>query len=115
MPLSERALLEGAGDRSYARGEDYVRYVRGLRATAGRAYASVQAKRVYDVELEWSGQQPDGVCTCPHAADGHFCKHLVAVGLAVIDSGAVDDAAGAASALRRLCKRWTSTSFASSS
>ncbi|ORB85489.1 hypothetical protein B1987_18745 [Mycobacterium kansasii] len=99
MPLSERALLEGAGDRSYARGEDYVRYVRGLRATAGRAYASVQAKRVYDVELEWSGQQPDGVCTCPHAADGHFCKHLVAVGLAVIDSGAVDDAAGAASAL----------------
>src|ERR1700741_3715403 len=41
MPLSERALLKVAGDRSYARGEDYVRYVRGLRATAARAYASV--------------------------------------------------------------------------
>ena len=88
-----------AGDRSYARGEDYVRYVRGLRVTAGRAYASVQARRVYTVALDWSGPQPDGFCTCPHAADGHFCKHLVAVGLAVIDSGAVDDPTRMASAL----------------
>jgi hypothetical protein len=99
MPLSKRELLEVAGDRSYARGEDYVRYVRGLRATAARAYASVQAKQIYTVELEWSGPQPGGFCTCLHAADGHFCKHLVAVGLAVIDSGAVDDATRVASSL----------------
>lgn len=99
MPLSESVLLEVAGDRSYARGEDYVRFVRGLRITAEKAYASVQAKRVYTVELDWSGPQPGGFCTCPHAADGHFCKHLVAVGLAVIDSGAVDDATRVASAL----------------
>lgn len=99
MPLSERALLEAAGDRSYARGEDYVRYVRGLRITAEKAYASVQARRVYTVELDWSGRQPDGFCTCPHHSDGNFCKHLVAVGLAVIDSGAVDDVAQGASAL----------------
>jgi hypothetical protein len=97
MSLSERALLKVAGDRVYGRGEDYVRYVRGLRITAEMAYASVQAKRLYTVELEWSGPQPDGFCTCPHAADGHFCKHLVAVGLAVIDSGA--DATRVASAL----------------
>lgn len=51
------------------------------------------------MELDWSGPQPDGFCTCPHAADGNFCKHLVAVGLAVIDSGTLDDAAPAASAL----------------
>lgn len=99
MPLSERALLEVAGDRGYARGENYVRYVRGLRITADTAYASVQAKRVYAVELVWSGPQPDGFCTCPYAGQGHFCKHLVAVGLAVIDSGAVDDATRVASAL----------------
>lgn len=99
MPLSERTLLEAAGDRSYARGEDYVRYVRGLRITAEKAYASVQAKRVYTVELDWSGSQPDGSCTCPHHFDGNFCKHLVAVGLAVIDSGAVDDVARATSVL----------------
>lgn len=100
MPLSESALLKVAGDRSYGRGEDYVRHVRGLRIAAEKAYASVQAKQVYTVELDWSGPQPDGFCTCPHAADGHFCKHLVAVGLAVIDSGAVDDAARVASALK---------------
>lgn len=99
MSLSETALLTAAGDRVYGRGEDYVRYVRGLRITADKACASVQAKQVYSVEIDWSGPQPDGFCTCPHAADGHFCKHLVAVGLAVIDSGAVADATRLASTL----------------
>jgi uncharacterized Zn finger protein len=93
VPLSETTLLMAAGDQSYARGEDYVRYVRGLRITDGKAYASIQAKKVYQVELDWSGPLPDGFCTCPHHADGNFCKHLVATGLAAIDTGrvAVDD------------------------
>ena len=93
MSLSESTLLTVAGDLIYARGEDYVRYVRGLRTTESKAYASIQAKRVYTVELDWSGPLPDGYCTCPHHADGNFCKHLVATGLAAIDSGrvAVDD------------------------
>jgi uncharacterized Zn finger protein len=94
VPLSETTLLQAAGDLVYARGEDYVRYVAGLRTTEFKAYASIQAKRVYTVELDWSGPLPDGVCTCPHHAEGNFCKHLVAVGLVAIDSGrvAVDDA-----------------------
>lgn len=90
MSLSETALLTAAGDRVYGRGEDYVRHVRGLRITAEKAYASVQAKQVYTVELDWSGRLPDGYCTCPHHSDGIFCKHLVAVGLATIYSGKVD-------------------------
>lgn len=95
MPLSETTLLNVAGDLVYARGEDYVRYVRGLRTTDFKAYASIQAKNVYQVELDWSGPLPDGSCTCPHHADGNFCKHLVATGLAAIDTGrvAVDDPA----------------------
>jgi len=50
-------------------------------------------KNVYTVELDWSGPLPDGSCTCRHHADGNFCKHLVATGLAAIDTGwvAVDD------------------------
>ena len=93
MPLSETTLLKVAGDLVYARGEDYVRYVRGLRTTDFKAYASIQAKNVYQVELDWSGPLPDGSCTCPHYADGNFCKHLVATGLAAIDTGrvSVDD------------------------
>ncbi|MGV0741039.1 SWIM zinc finger family protein [Mycolicibacterium sp. XJ870] len=96
MPLSETALFSVAGDLIFARGEEYVRYVRGLRITEFKAYASIQAKNVYTVELDWSGPLPDGVCTCPHNADGNFCKHLVATGLAAIDSGrvSVDDAPG---------------------
>ena len=95
MPLSETTLLKVAGDLVYARGEDYVRYVRGLRTTDFKAYASIQAKNVYTVELDWSGPLPDGSCTCRHHADGNFCKHLVATGLAAIDTGqvAVDDTA----------------------
>src|SRR5215212_283471 len=76
VPLSEATLLNVAGDLVYARGEDYVRYVRGLRTTDFKAYASIQAKNVYTVELDWSGPLPDGFCTCPHHADGNFCKHL---------------------------------------
>jgi hypothetical protein len=72
MSLSETALLTAAGDRVYRRGEDYVRYVRGLRIAAEKAY---------------------GYCTWPHHSDGNFCKHLVAVGLATIYSGKVDDMA----------------------
>ena len=95
MALSETTLLKVAGDLVYARGEDYVRYVRGLRTTDLKAYASIQAKNVYQVELDWSGPLPDGSCTCRHHADGNFCKHLVATGLAAIDTGrvAVDDTA----------------------
>ena len=95
MPLSETTLLKAAGDLVYARGEGYVRFVRGLRTTDFKAYASIQAKNVYQVELDWSGPLRDGFCTCRHRADGHFCKHLVATGLAAIDTGrvAVDDTA----------------------
>jgi hypothetical protein len=95
VPLSETTLLQAAGDLVYARGEDYVRYVTGLRTTESKAYASIQAKNVYQVELDWSGPLPDGSCTCRHHADGNFCKHLVATGLAAIDTGrvAVDDTA----------------------
>ncbi len=49
VPLSETTLLKVAGDLVYARGED-VRYVRGFRTTAFKAYASIQAKNVYQVE-----------------------------------------------------------------
>lgn len=89
MPLSEISLLDVAGEPIYGRGEDYVRYVRGLRVTDTKAYASVQGKRVYSVELDWSGPLLDGSCTCAHRAEGNFCKHLVATGLAAIDSGRV--------------------------
>jgi uncharacterized Zn finger protein len=82
--LSADRLRRAAGDVIFERGEDYVRYVRGLQGEGGWARASVQAKRVYDVELVWTGGEIGGECTCPRWAGGNFCKHLVAVGLAVL-------------------------------
>ena len=85
--LTERLLLEEAGDLRYERGQDYVKYVVGLRVTGKRAYASIQAKRVYQCELDWAQKDIRCLCTCPFFDQGFFCKHLVAVGLAAIDAG----------------------------
>jgi len=84
--LDEQRLLARAGETVFARGEDYVRYVHGLVVRDQRATASIQARNVYVVELDWSGREVDGSCSCPFNAGGEFCKHLVAVGLASIDA-----------------------------
>jgi hypothetical protein len=83
VQFTDDDLLDLAGETVFARGEDYVRYVHGLVVSESSARASIQAKRVYQVELSWGGGVK-GSCTCPHYADGNFCKHLVAVGLAVL-------------------------------
>jgi uncharacterized Zn finger protein len=85
VELTERVLRDHAGEQIFNRGVDYVRHVHGLRAGATSARGSIQARRVYLVELDWAGTDLVGACTCPHAADGHFCKHLVAIGLAALD------------------------------
>ena len=72
---------------SFQRGEDYVRYVVGLRVVGSRAHATIQAKNVYQVELDWARKDIRCSCTCPFFDQGFFCKHLVAVGLAAIDEG----------------------------
>jgi uncharacterized Zn finger protein len=91
--LTERRLLEEAGEISFARGEDYVKYVVGLRVEGSRAKATIQAKNVYRVELDWARTDIRCSCTCPFFDQGFFCKHLVAVGLAAIDeAGEVEPA-----------------------
>ena len=84
--LTEQQLHQAAGETSFGRGEDYVRYVRGARVDGTRATGSIQARNVYTVSLDWSSGKPTGSCTCPHHAGGAFCKHLVALGLVVIDA-----------------------------
>jgi hypothetical protein len=88
MRLTETDLLASAGDTVFARGEEYVRYLRGLRVRGSNATATIQARRVYEVELDWSGRDLASACTCPHFDKGWFCKHLVALGLAAIDESA---------------------------
>jgi len=96
----EPALEDLAGDFVFERGADYLPWVSGLTLDGLFATASVDGTRKYAVSLDLSGDDPGGFCTCPHFADGNFCKHLVAVGLVAADmlEAEHDDAAASCSA-----------------
>lgn len=83
--LAEDALRRLAGDRSFERGVDYFAAGRIARLTSGdeRVEAAVQGTHRYRVELWSADGELASSCTCPIGQDGAFCKHCVAVGLAV--------------------------------
>ena len=85
MVLTERQLAAATDPRRFDHGMDYVRYVHGLRVEQDTAQATIQARRVYQTALAWTGHSVEGDCSCPDAANGFFCKHQVAVGLAVLE------------------------------
>lgn len=79
------AILEDlAGTAAFQRGEEYFSMgaVRRLQATKDKATAKVDGSETYLVELRDDDGELAYDCTCPRAADGYFCKHCVAVGLA---------------------------------
>jgi flavin-binding protein dodecin len=65
--LTEGRLLDEAGDTSFERGQDYVKYVVGLRVHNSRATASIQAKNSYQVELD---------CAHRAGAEADFATYL---------------------------------------
>lgn len=82
--LTREALRQLAGARSFERGEDYFAagQVTSLVEHAGKLTATVQGTEDYRVKISIRGEALDYDCTCPMGADGAFCKHCVAVGLA---------------------------------
>lgn len=74
-----------AGPASYARGVLYRGEGRVELGDAGahRVNAIVRGTRPYEVTLVADGNQIAWACSCPVGADGDFCKHCVAVALAV--------------------------------
>ena len=67
--------------------------VRSLRFDGSRATALVDGSDVYKVALDCSAAALDGTCTCLDAVEfGEFCKHLVAVGLALVGRAHTMDA-----------------------
>lgn len=90
--LTRAALVSLAGDLSFARGEEYAGSGRVHRvledAGSGAVTAVVRGTRDYQVRLWAEGRSVQGSCTCPYAADGMFCKHCVAAGLAWLKGGA---------------------------
>lgn len=83
--LITTAVLEDlAGATAFRRGEEYfsVGAVGRLRVTDDRIVARVAGNESYQVELRDDEGALACDCTCPRPADGYFCKHCVAVGLA---------------------------------
>lgn len=83
--LIDRASLEKlAGPTIFQRGNTYFLddAVSVRQVTEQKISARVHGTETYRVELWDDDGGLNYDCTCPHAAEGHFCKHCVAAGLA---------------------------------
>jgi uncharacterized Zn finger protein len=88
IPAFTEADLKGAaGDRSFARGREYLDSVEDLEIGGSEITASVYGNSEYRVSLAVGDDGLTGDCTCPYGREGFFCKHCVAVGLAVLKMG----------------------------
>lgn len=87
--ITHAQLRRLAGAAAFERGEDYLAggSVDRLRQAGERLSVRVMGSEAYQVELWVDGDELGYDCTCPRAADGYFCKHCVAVGLALLDVG----------------------------
>lgn len=86
--LSASLLECFAGPTVFARGQAYVPNVVALEVRRGIAEALVRGGSVYVVRLNLTRPDLGPSCSCPHFVGGTFCKHLVAVGLAVLAEAA---------------------------
>lgn len=102
-------LRELAGERSFARGE--ACHINGLvvllRIEREHVLAQVAGTTNYRTELTGDGAEIGGACSCPAFADRGFCKHMVAVALAVnaVGGGAATDSAGTVDRIRDHLRR----------
>lgn len=107
--LISRATLEDlAGTTAFRRGEEYfsVGAVGRLRATGNKITARVEGTEAYQVELRDDDGDLTYGCTCPRAADGYFCKHCVAVGLAWLAENSAVPKSGSASGQKKRRDPW---------
>lgn len=85
--LSRELLRELGGVKTFGRGEGYFGEgrVELLSFDARHLKARVRGTQPYRVEIWAERRAPGYSCTCPVGAEGGFCKHVVAAGLAWLD------------------------------
>ena len=101
--VTEASLRAAAGERSFERGTKYLHAVSSLESVGGQVIATVRGSADYLVVLTLpepsTGARLRGECGCPYGQEGFFCKHCVAVGLAILrDARAVPRQRGAGKA-----------------
>ncbi len=84
MKLTKNWLQTNAIDSSYTRGRSYRTSVRKLKKEGDTYTAKVDGSETYTVEITESAHAIHTECTCPYDYGG-ICKHIVAVGLNIID------------------------------
>jgi uncharacterized Zn finger protein len=83
--FGEEDLRRLSGSRSFERGQGYRDAVSRLEVEEGRFCARVQGTEAYEVEITADDVEGlSGACDCPYGQEGNFCKHCVAVGLAIL-------------------------------
>lgn len=105
--MDEEEILVLAGDAAFARGEAYFQDGRVRLTQSGTEALEAIAEGTSTYRL-WLRSQDGGLdwhCDCPAAADGSFCKHLVAAGLSWLagvsgESGVCSSGDGLLEALR---------------
>ena len=90
FPISKEALEAITDARTFRRGRDYARHgnVGPILEHDGVIEAAVRGTRLYRAKLSHEKGRLLSSCTCPLGEDGIFCKHCVAVGLAVLEKSA---------------------------
>lgn len=83
------ALRTRAGEKVFARGEEYHRdgQAEVLAIERDRILAQVAGSEDYRTVLTGRGKSIGGECSCPAFSDRGFCKHMVAVALTVNEVG----------------------------
>ncbi|MCJ1676115.1 hypothetical protein MTF65_01790 [Streptomyces sp. APSN-46.1] len=108
LGCTEEDLRRLAGARSFERGLGYLAAVSRLEIGDEAITATVDGTDAYEVELtEDEDSGLTGWCDCPYGREGNFCKHCVAVGLAVLrQAESVPQQRSAAASRTRLLDGW---------
>lgn len=106
--ITQSILEDLAGTTAFRRGEEYfaANAVGRLHAIGDKITAKVEGTETYQVELRDDDEDLVYDCTCPRAADGYFCKHCVAVGLAWLAENSAIPKSGTAPGKKKRRDPW---------
>ncbi|MEM9830070.1 MAG: hypothetical protein AAF944_05510 [Bacteroidota bacterium] len=92
LPITYQSLESMASAESFARGEDYYYqdYVESIKFNGQQFTAKVLGTHPYRVEISGTPTDTYTHCSCPYDWGG-ICKHIVAVGLAILDGKFEDE------------------------
>ena len=105
--ITEKQLCSLTDRARFQRGQEYYQdgAVTGLRQYRGKVSATVAGSQNYQVKLWEENGELGYECSCPDGRDYEFCKHCVAVGLALLEQTGSKETGGNKSTRKTLRKK----------